>query len=256
MKEEPLISIIMPAYNCEKYLEKAVESVKKQTYQNWELWIIEDFSTDSTRELVKKLAEEEKIYVLMNQENLGVSKSRNRGIMQANGEWIAFLDSDDLWTPHKLEKQVEFLQHHPDSRLVFTGSAYINELEKKAAYILHVPEKIGFKELLKQNVISCSSVLVERNKLLQYKMPGDYLHEDYSVWLRILLEGEVAYGIDEAYLIYRISSESKSGNKLNAAKMQWRTYRFVGVNFLQSCYYMIWYIVRNVKKYQAIKNAW
>lgn len=256
MDREPLISIIMPAYNCEKYITQAVKSVIEQTYQNWELLIINDASNDSTPNIINALAKMDlRIFTYNNEENKGVSETRNRGVSLAKGAWIAFLDSDDMWMKKKLEKQVEFLKNNETAELIFTGSAFMNEENHRAEYVLHVPQKVGFRELLKQNVISCSSVLIKKEHLLTYKMPSDKLHEDYTVWLRTLKKGKAAYGLDEPLLIYRISSNSKSGNKLKAAKMQFRVYRFVGLNVCLASYYMVWYAVRNIKKYRRIQRS-
>lgn len=256
MDREPLISIVMPVYNCERYIMQAVESVIAQTYQNWELLIINDASQDNTQSIVNELAQKDsRIHVYDNAENSGVSKTRNRGVTLAKGDWIAFLDSDDAWAVEKLEKQVNFLQTNEEAELIFTGSAFINEDNQRAGYELHVPQTVDFRELLKQNVISCSSVLIKKEYLLLYSMPGDKMHEDYTVWLRTLKKVQFAYGIDEPLLIYRISSNSKSGNKLNAAKMQYRVYRFVGLNIFQAMHYMVWYTVRNLRKYRKIYSS-
>lgn len=256
MSKSPLISIIMPAYNAEKYIGQAIESVINQTYTNWELIVLDDGSKDCTKSIVlEKVKKDKKIRLLENNRNMGVSATRNRGVQKAKGDWIAFLDSDDVWELEKLKKQVTFWQTHMDAKIIFTASSFINEANKKADYILHVPEKVGFKELLKQNVISCSSVLVQKKYLLKYAMPGDKLHEDYTVWLKILEDGNYAYGIDEPLLIYRISSNSKSGNKINAAKMQMRVYQYLGLNVWRSVYYMICYTARNLKKYREIHRT-
>ena len=167
MREKPLVSIIMPAYNSENYMESSINSVIKQTYENWELLIIDDASSDSTREIAHKYADGEKIRLIVNDKNVGVSQSRNRGIHEAKGHWVAFLDSDDLWEPEKLGKQMDFLEKEDKARLVFTGSAFINEQGKRAEYILEVPEKVMFRRLLKQNIISWSSVVVQKELLLQ-----------------------------------------------------------------------------------------
>ena len=256
MRETPLISIVMPAYNAGKYIEQAIESVIGQTYKNWELIVLDDGSVDDTKEIIQQKVQcDKRIFLYENESNMGVSATRNRGIEVAKGDWVAFLDSDDAWEKEKLEKQVSFLENHEDAKIIFTASAYINEENKRSDYILHVPTTVGFKELLKQNVISCSSVLVRKKYLQKYAMPGDKLHEDYTVWLKILEDGSLAYGIDEPLLIYRVSSKSKSGNKVNAAKMQMRVYQYLGLSVWQSIYYMICYTIRNLKKYKEIHKT-
>ena len=255
MEQNKKVSIIMPAYNCENYIRQAVDSVKRQTYPDWELLIINDASSDGTGAAAAKLAmEDQRIRYLENEANLGVAGTRMRGVQMAEGSWIAFLDSDDCWTEDKLEKQIQLIQRVADAAIVFTGSAFMNEQGEKSSYILHVPERVSYKELLKQNIISCSSVLVKKELVLKYGMPDGDLHEDFALWLQILRDGGAACGIDEPLLIYRVSSGSKSGNKLHAAHMQWKVYRFIGLGVLQASYYMAAYTVRNVKKYRGIRN--
>lgn len=250
-----MVTIIMPAYNCERFLREAVESVKAQTYKDWELFIIDDCSTDGARSLAEKLARtDERITVLHNEVNSGVSSTRNRGVQESDSEWIAFLDSDDMWEPNKLEKQFELFSSVPEAKLLFTGSGFMYEDGERMDYVLHVPEKINRRELLKQNLVSCSSVLVRRELLLKYPMPEKgMMHEDFTVWLKILSEEKHAYGIDEPLLIYRRYDGSKSGNKLKAAKMNWNAYRHVGLNPLEGAYYMCWYMIKGILKYSHLK---
>lgn len=247
------ISIIMPAYNAEKTINTAIQSVIEQTFLNWELLIVDDCSTDKTKEIILEwIRRDQRIYLIENPRNMGVAQSRNQGVAHARGKWIAFLDSDDLWEANKLEMQIKWVKKF-HARLVFTGSAFIDEDGRKIDYSLKVPQKVSFRELLKQNVISCSSVLVKKELLLRYPMTERNMHEDYAVWLSILKnERIVAYGINQPLLIYRVSAKSKSGNKGKAALMHWRVYRYIGLPFVLSVYYFLWYAVRNLKKYFRI----
>ena len=249
-----LVSVIMPAYNAEKYIGQAIESVQKQTYENWELLIIDDGSTDKTCELVnQKALEDSRICLHKNPENKGVSYTRNRGVQLAKGEWIAFLDSDDMWQPEKLQKQIDLAANKKDSALIFTATAFMNEQGEPAKYILHVPYKITYWQLLKQNIISCSSVFVKKECMRDVKMPGDQMHEDFAAWLQILKKIPCAYGIDEPLLNYRISSGTKSSNKIKAFKMTMRVYKYIGLNIFERMYYMCWYVFKNLLKYAQIK---
>ena len=184
----PKISIVTPAYNCEKYLEEAVNSVLAQSFEDWELLIIDDCSKDATWLRMQTLAKQDnRIRIFQNRHNSGSAATRNNGIRQARGEWIAFLDSDDLWRPEKLERQMSVLRKHPDASFLFTGSAFIEDDGMTIAHVLHVPEKVSRKKLLKQNVISCSSVLIRRELMLEFPMPEeDGIHEDFATWLAIL----------------------------------------------------------------------
>lgn len=251
------VSVIIPAYNASDFISKALTSVLEQTYKNFELIIIDDCSRDDTFKIINDFAaKDDRIKVYRNEKNSGVAFTRNFGVLMATSDWIAFLDSDDKWRGDKLEKQIALLKNNPDASLIFTGSSFINEGGKGSSYILRVPEKITFRQLLKQNLISCSSVLVKKEHLLKYKMERDDMHEDFAVWLQILRNEKYAYGIDEPLLIYRISSGSKSGNKIKAAGMTYSVYRYIGLNFLTSLYNMFFYTLRNLKKYRAIKASW
>lgn len=248
-----MISIIMPAYNAEKTLEFAVRSVLAQTYKDFELIIINDCSKDKTPELIQKLMDEDsRIRTINNEKNSGVSVTRHRGVEVAKGEWLAFLDSDDAWTPDKLEKQVA-LQKKTGANLLFTGSSFINADGEKINAILHAPEKIGYRKLLKQNLVSNSSVMIRKSLYQKHESMGDNMHEDFTCWLKVLRSGEMAYGIDEPLLIYRLSPTSKSGNKVKAAKMNWNTYRAIGLNVFQAAYYEAWYVVNGLLKYRNLR---
>lgn len=254
--KEKKVSIIMPAYNAEKYIEEAIYSVLAQTHKEWELIIIDDCSSDNTEQIVLKyVSKDTRIRYLKNPVNLGVSKSRNLGIKKSKNDWIAFLDSDDCWENDKLEKQLKLFEQHPEGKLFFTGSGFINEEGNKSSYVLQTPEKITFRKLLKQNVISCSSVLAEKRLLLEHPMEGDFLHEDFVVWLKILQEKKYAFSVDEPLLLYRLLQQSKSSNKKKAAQMTWWVYRTIGLNILESLYYFIWYTCKNLKKYRKIQKG-
>lgn len=251
--KSPLVSIVIPAYKAEKTIEQTLASVKSQTFPHWELIVVDDCSPDGTLPLLEAAAQNDgRIRVLRNTENRGVSYSRNRGVREARSQWIAFLDSDDFWRADKLEKQLALAEKYPESVLFYTGSAFVDENGVDYGYTMSVPPQVSYRELLKQNVISCSSVLVRRELLLRYPMENDAVHEDFAVWLRILRSGSVAMGVDEPLLIYRVSRASKSGNKKKAAMMTWRTYRFVGLRWYQALWNMGFYAIRSLRKYHSI----
>ncbi|MBK5442704.1 glycosyltransferase family 2 protein [Peribacillus sp. TH24] len=252
-KKENLVSIIMPAYNCEKFIKDAINSVIKQTYQSWELIVIDDGSRDNSVGIVKELLNnDDRIRLYINEKNQGVSATRNRAISLAAGDWIAFLDSDDMWERTKLEKQVTFAKKN-NAEFLFTGSSYINEDGNYYQGIFDVPKKVTYKKLRTHNVISCSSVLIKKRFFGSIKMEKDDMHEDYAVWLRILRTGVCAYGVNEPLLIYRISRTSKSGNKIKTIKMTYKVFRFIGINPFGSAYFMLKHIMGSLKKYRRIK---
>lgn len=255
----PLISIIMPAHDAAGFIGKAVASVLSQDYENWELIIVDDCSHDCTAETALEAvppALSEKVKILRNEKNLGAAGSRNRGVSEARGEWIAFLDSDDAWEKSKLSRQVSLIEG-TDAVIIFTGSAFMDENGMLLSHRLHVPERVSYEELLSQNVISCSSVLVRRDIYLSYPMPEcKGLHEDFASWLMILKNtGLPAAGIDEPLLIYRVSSSSQSGNKLKAARMNFKVYRHIGLSFPKSIKYEFLYAVNGLRKWKKIMGS-
>lgn len=251
MKESCLVSIIMAAYNAENTIGRAIDSILEQTYENFELLVIDDCSIDRTAEIVQRI-QDNRIRLIRNKKNSGVSYARKFGLEAAKGEWIAVLDSDDAWAPDKLEKQLNLCEQK-NAELVFTGSAFMNSMGERVEWVLHVPDEIGYQQLLKQNLISNSSVLVRKSLYAQNYTIGDQMHEDFAMWLKILKGGKKAYGIDEPLLIYRLSATSKSSNKVKAAIMNWNTYREVGLNVFVAFYYECWYILKGVLKYRHLK---
>ena len=248
-----LISIIMAAYNAEKTIEQAINSVLSQTYPDFELLVVNDCSTDKTAMLAEAIVKKDDwVRLISNEKNSGVSYTRKHGLEEASGEWVAILDSDDAWAPEKLEKQIN-LQKKTNADLLFTGSAFMDADGKPIDWYLAAPAEVTYRQLLKQNVLSNSSALVRKELYAKYYAVGDGMHEDFALWLNILKDGRKAYGVDEPLLIYRIAKSSKSGNKFKAAKMNWNTYRYIGLNPIEAAYYEGWYMIKNVIKYTNLK---
>ena len=249
-----LVSVIMAAYNAEKTIEQSINSVLNQTYPAVELLVVDDYSQDRTVKLVENImARDNRVRLIYNKENSGVSYTRKHGLEEAKGAWIAILDSDDIWAPEKLEKQI-ILQKKMNADLLFTGSAFMDSDGQPIDWYLHAPSEVTYRHLLKQNVLSNSSSLVRKELYEKYYAVGDGMHEDFAVWLGILKEGKKAYGVDEPLLSYRIAKSSKSGNKIKAAKMNWNTYRYIGLNPLSAFYYECWYVVKGLMKYKNLKQ--
>ena len=249
-----LVSVIMAAYNAEKTIEQSINSVLNQTYPAVELLVVDDYSQDRTVKLVENImARDNRVRLIYNKENSGVSYTRKHGLEEAKGAWIAILDSDDIWAPEKLEKQI-ILQKKMNADLLFTGSAFMDSDGQPIDWYLHAPSEVTYRHLLKQNVLSNSSSLVRKELYEKYYAVGDGMHEDFAVWLGILKEGKKAYGVDEPLLTYRIAKSSKSGNKIKAAKMNWNTYRYIGLNPLSAFYYEFLYVVKGLMKYKNLKQ--
>ena len=246
------VSIIMAAYNAGRTVDKAVRSALAQTYPHFELIVIDDCSTDNTVELVSAY-HDPRIRLVCHKQNKGVSLTRHEGVSLATGLLVAVLDSDDWWEPDKLRLQVECMARTSAS-LVFTASTFMTSQGADIPWVLHVPAEISYRKLLRQNLISNSSVLVRRDLYLRYEELDDTTHEDFVCWLRMLRDGHKAVGIDQPLLHYRLSDNSKSSNKWKAFAMNWRTYRVVGLGLVEASYNMLWYVVNGLVKYHRIEK--
>lgn len=246
-KELPLISVIMPAYNSEKYIEQAIRSVLQQKMKT-ELLIIDDCSRDKTAQVVRPYVDNESVIYIKNKKNLGAAESRNVGIRMAKGSYIAFLDADDWWTADKLKKQMEFF-NEKQAILCCTGRELMNRNGESLKKYISVPERITYKMLLKTNSIPLSAAIVKTEVLREYYMSHAELHEDYLLWLKILKKYECAYGLNEPLLKSRMSPAGKSRNKLKSARMQMGVYRLLGFGIMKSLFYLIFYMINGIKKY-------
>jgi len=245
-----LVSIITPSYNSEKFISKTIESVLSQTYQKWEMIIVDDCSSDNSNEIIKEyIKKDERIRLIKLEKNSGPAVARNRAIKEAKGRYIAFLDSDDLWLPDKLKKQIKFMEKN---NLSFTYSAYklINEEDKELG--IFIPkEEIKYEDLLKTNYIGCLTAIYDSEKLGKLYMPNILKRQDYGLWLKILKQIKKTKAILEPLAIYRIRKKSVSSNKIKAAKYQWKIYREVEhLNLVKSMYYFMSYIFYGIKKYK------
>ena len=248
-----MISVILPVYNGARYLERAVSSVLRQTYDNFELIITDDASDDGTDEICRRLAgQDNRISVTTNIQNSGVLVTRHRAVQRAKGEWIAFIDADDKWHPEKLDKQI-VLRNRTGCDLVYTASSFADENGNDYDWIMHVPANVTYKRLLKQNIISNSSVLMRRSDYLCYAPSADLsmdIHEDYACWLQMLKAGLTACGIDEPLITYMISKGSKTGNKFRSASMNMNTYKYTGLGFFGRLYYEACYAANGILKHR------
>lgn len=249
------VSVIMPAYNAARTLVDSARSVLAQTYPNLELLIVDDGSSDATPTLADSLAAEDpRVRVLHNGSNRGIVRARNLGLKEASYEVIAFCDSDDLWRPDKLAKQIAAMEKNA-AALVYTGSAFIGENGTRYSYCMRVPETVNRKTLRCRNVISNSSVVMRKDVFRENLVALDDIHEDYACWLNLLKKGEKAVGINEPLLIYRVSGSSRTGNKLKSARRTWRTYQAVGIRGPERVYCMARYTVHGVIKYWKLRRS-
>jgi glycosyltransferase involved in cell wall biosynthesis len=244
VRSVPDVSIIMAAYQAAATISESIESVIVQTRQNWELIIVDDASADNTGEIIQAYAEKDRrIRVFANDTNKGVAAARNFGIKQASGRYLAFLDSDDLWHRDKLEKQLPLMEK---AVISYTATSYINKAGQVSGYTLHAEERLEYSELLRRNIMSCSSVMVRRDSMIEF--PQGYMHEDYAVWLQIVKKAGQACGLDEPLLIYRMGGESKSAKRMNSALMTRNTYMHIGYGRIVSFALMLRYALHSIFK--------
>ena len=257
--DKPVVSVIMPVHNGEKYLRQAMDSVFCQDVP-LELLVIDDNSTDGTADLLRHYGRElpagagernappECFRYFRNEKNLGAGASRNRGVKEARGEFVAFLDADDWWEKGKLAAQLKTLRS-TGYVLCSTGRRLVKPDGTRTGKYIPVKETITLRELLKHNSINCSSVMLRRDVAEEFPMGHEDSHEDYITWLGILKKYGKAAGINKPYLCYRLSESGKSRNKLKSAVMTYKAYRYAGYGVLKSAVYFISYAVHGVMKY-------
>lgn len=237
--ENDLVSIITPLYNTENYISKTIESVLNQTYQNWEMIIVDDCSSDNGPDIVKKYQKKDgRIRLIQLDKNSGGAIARNRAIEKAKGRFIAFLDSDDLWHPEKLEKQIDFMKRN-DYPFTFTKYQLITEDGKLLNKFIEVPKKINYRKALLFNPIGCLTVIYDSKKMGKVYMPLIKKRQDYGLWLKILKMGYYGYGLNETLAYYRLRKNSLSANKFSLIKYQWKLYRDIeNLSLVESIFYL------------------
>lgn len=240
----PKVSIITPAHNSEFFLRQTIESVLSQTFTNWQLIVIDDCSTDSTVEIVEEYCKkDERVKLIKCAQNGGAAVARNIGIEAAIGQYIAFLDADDVWRPNKLECQVSWMEKED---WAFTFTAYEKMAEDgNTIGIIGVPPVVGYRTILKGNVIGCLTAMYDTKKLGKVYMPLIRKRQDWGLWLKILKETQYGYGLSEPLAKYRIRTDSLSSNKKDAARYSWRLMREIeGLSRLRATYCFLHYAFR------------
>lgn len=247
MKQQPLISVITPAYNSERFIGETISSVLQQTYTNWEMIIVDDCSTDDTREIVKEYqSKDQRIKLFTLEENSGSAVARNKAMDEAAGKYIAFLDSDDRWLPEKLEKQLQFMQ---EKDIAFSYTTYVRMQEDgtRTKAISNTPASVNYDDLMKRCVIGCLTVMLDMEKIGDMRMVNIRTRQDYVFWLHITKRGFLAYGLPEILAEYRLVGNSISSNKWQAAKRNWYVFREIEKQSLpKSIWYFTHYIVRSI----------
>ena len=244
-----LVSIITPAYNCAYTIAETIESVLGQSYDCWEMIIVDDCSTDATVAVVQKYQEQDsRIRLIQLEKNQGVANARNIGMQRAQGRYLAFLDSDDIWLKDKLTEQILFMKEN-DIAFSYTQYRQFRENVENCKKLIDIIEVVNYKELLKRNIIGCLTVVLDREKIPVFHMPKER-HEDYIVWLSILKQGYKAYGLKQDLARYRISNASVSGDKQKSALWTWNIYRNIEkLSLIKSLYYFSYYFIYALKKH-------
>lgn len=212
------VSIITPMYNCSEFIEATYLSIKSQTYQNWEWIVTDDCSDDDSYEKVRRISlNDHRVKLFKNNSNSGAAVSRNNSITMANGRFIAFLDSDDLWEPNKLQVQVDFMLA-TDSALSYSDYQLMSEDGSLKCKVRETPEYVTYRTLLKENIIGCLTAMYDTEKIGKVYMPLIRKRQDFGLWLNILKIIPRAYKCPGVLSIYRERTASVSSNKIDLLK--------------------------------------
>lgn len=254
-KQAPLVSVIMAAYNAQDYVEKAIESVLCQTMDDFELIIVDDGSRDETYAIAEAMAKKDgRICLLRNVANSGTAITRNTAINMARGRYLAFIDSDDVWYPEKLSLQLERITDCC-AQMCYCSCSVINGNGERILDEYLVPETLKLNDLLKENYIWCSAMLVDTEQVRRFMFNTDFYHEDYVLSLELLRSGCRAVGCRETLLDWRYLEKSRSFNKFKSARNRWKIYReFLRLPMIKTLYYFTYYTVTGLRKYLRIRT--
>ena len=246
-----MVSIITPCYNAEKYIAKAIDSVINQTYSDWEMLICDDCSTDNSCKIVEYYCKlDNRIKLFKTDRNTGTpAEPRNIGLKKSQGEYIAFLDADDIWLPEKLEYQLKFINTH-NYYFVYSDYEKINSEGIRNNRIITVAKKSNYKTILKSCDIPFLTALLKKDivsNMFFIAKPK----EDYIFWLQLLKTSNItAYNTNKVLALYRESNDSRSSNKLKMIKNQWDILRKIeGLPYLHTTYYILVYLFKGFVKY-------
>lgn len=241
------VSVVIPAYNCTTYIALAIDSALGQQVP-LEVIVVDDCSTDDLPGLMTRYREDSRVRYVRNEKNLGVAKTRNRGVSLARGEYVAFLDADDYWAQGKLRLQLDRIRQK-QAVICSTAREMMTPEGRLTGFVLPVKEDLTYRDMLRQNYIGCSSVLIKTSVAREFPMHHDDAHEDYLMWLEVFQKYRYGCAINQPLLKYRLSTSGKSGNKLHSARLTYRTYRYHGLGRLRTLVCFCSYACYGVKKY-------
>ena len=249
----PLVSVIMPAYNAERFIVEAINSVINQTITDWELIVIDDCSSDETLEIIRTYSKNDKrIQAVANDRNMGVARTRNRGLELACGKYVALLDSDDYWAPCFLEKMLAKIQE-TFADIVYSSYEMVGENGQKVCNDFVVPLETSFNESIVRSVITCSTVLMTSDIAKNNCFPTNMYHEDIALWFQLLKDGKIARGVPDVLAAYRQRDNSRSADKLKSACRRWKIYReHLNMSFFKSVIAMVRYGYYGILKFKRI----
>lgn len=249
------VSVIIPAYNRENYIEECIMSVLKQDYDELEVVVVDDASTDKTAARVQKIAKKDsRVVLIKNKKNIGVAQARNIGINAASGSWIAFLDSDDYWLEGKLSKQVEFILKNKDVDICYSSALTCNGEGENGKRVFYSPEEITYRDMLKGNDLITSSALMKKEILLEFPFVSGPYHEDYILWLSALKK-YTAKGLQEPLVVKRLLDDALTGNKIKSMMKTARTYKVCNIRGFSLLFYVFCNIMHGVRKYYIGGNG-
>ncbi|MEL6918268.1 MAG: glycosyltransferase family 2 protein [Bacteroidota bacterium] len=246
----PLVSIITPAYNSEKFIAETIDSVREQTYQNWEMLIVDDCSTDNTVAHIEKIAKvDSRVKLSINPVNSGAAVTRNKGLEMAKGRFIAFLDSDDKWYKNKLALQVEFMLSR-NIPISFTSYGIINENGETLNKTVKSVASINYWEHFKNTIIGMSTSMIDTDVVgRDFTFVNMRTRQDCYLWITLLKRGHIAYGMENVLSDYRVREGSISSNKIKGAQKVWHLYYGMEkLGFIKSLYYFSFYVYNAIKK--------
>lgn len=251
-KLDNLVSIIVPMYNAERFICETMDCVREQSYEAWELLLIEDVSTDHTAAVIEAYIREKKedrIRLIRQPQNLGAARARNRGLKEAKGRYIAYLDADDLWEKEKLERQLHFMEKKA-AAFSFTGYEFADENGIGLGKVVHVPESLNYREALGNTTIFTTTVMFDTERIPKSMLEMPVIKsEDTALWWKILRNGYTAYGLDENLVRYRRAGKTLSSNKLEAIRRIWTLYRRAeGMSVARSVWHFCFWAFRAVKR--------
>ena len=240
---DDMVSIVTPCYNASFFINESLQSVIAQTYQDWELLVIDDCSTDNSVSIIKQYVEQDSRirYFKTDKPSGSPTLPRNIGIENARGRYIAFLDSDDAWLPDKLERQMAMFDKYEDMVICFSNYEKMAENGERNGRIIKAPEMVNYRQLLKGNVIGNLTGVYDTQKVGKVYCQNIH-HEDYVLWLSILKQGYIARNTSTVEALYRVRKRSVSADKRSVISWQWHIYRDIEkLNVVQSLYYFLHY---------------